>query len=311
MNDLIDDQNLELFEALDGYNLHYDRQELFTTSCFKGQIRLAKFFYREIDIKNKDMGFRLACYSGNLELVKWLYQIDGKLDIHYNDDIEDLDSAFASACYSGNLELVKWIYQIDNKTDIYKDTLSVSGLGGHLKIMKWLFGLDKNLDNWPDLVGVFELSYINGYLHVAKWLIEIGANLHFVVKADFYLKEHINEYVRDSRRFEMFDWMINLYREKKIKSYFHVSLVSCYKFGLIKQIRDLVNIGGDIYGTLEIQDHKIYENPEFIQIILDQEIDLELIKNLKLRKKILSEIRLNLLKTFKIKDLIDIICVYL
>lgn len=50
--------------------------------------------------------FKLSCYSGNLEMSKWLY----KLSEMYKHPFTISSKLFAECCRKGDIEIVKWLY---------------------------------------------------------------------------------------------------------------------------------------------------------------------------------------------------------
>ncbi len=91
------------------------------------------------------MAFRLSCYKGYIDMAKWLYGLDGKINIHV-----DNDYAFFQSCYSGKLEVVKWLYGLDGKINIHvdnDDAFRISCENGYMDVTIWLYGLDKEYYN--------------------------------------------------------------------------------------------------------------------------------------------------------------------
>lgn len=84
--------------------------------------------------------FRWACYSGHLEVAKYLVESFGLT----GEDIRDYDNfAFRYSCTGGHLEVAKWLVETFKitATDIkdYKNrTLYWSHRYGHVEVVKWL-----------------------------------------------------------------------------------------------------------------------------------------------------------------------------
>lgn len=91
--------------------------------------------------------FPYLCRSGNLELVKWIYNeypcdLHGKINIH-----QGKEKAFRWSCEAGHLEIAKWLYEIGKgkRPLMYRTPcdkafeLAVSN--GHIDVVKFLYGL--------------------------------------------------------------------------------------------------------------------------------------------------------------------------
>jgi len=125
--------------------------EVFKYACFLGHFELAKWIYSlngKINIHiNNDLIFRATCSHGNIEIVKWLYSLDNKFDIHAEDDF-----AFRNSCFLGYIEVAKFLYSLDNKS--YQFVINnmfeiVRFLPDCDEITNWLLSLcdyDKNIN---------------------------------------------------------------------------------------------------------------------------------------------------------------------
>jgi hypothetical protein len=147
--------------------------EVFRTLCELGNLlaaqRLFDRFPDSIDIHCwDDSAFSRACYSGNMELVQWLYGLGG-INIH-----SAFDEPFINAC-GQNLEMAQWLYNfgeinIHTKKD---KPFNNACIFGHLDIAQWLYYN----------VGDGQINYSNtgfryaiecGHLDMVKWLYSLG-----------------------------------------------------------------------------------------------------------------------------------------
>lgn len=85
-----------------------DMQKIFRYNIYNKNLDTAKFLYSigGIDIHDKDdVAFRIACYRGHFETIKWLYSLGA--NIHANDD-----EGFRILCKFDYIEQAKWIYSL-------------------------------------------------------------------------------------------------------------------------------------------------------------------------------------------------------
>ena len=125
-------------------------------ACKLGKEPLIKYLYSigQLDI-NDDCVFIALCYSGNLDLVKWFYELNPNM----SKDVFKL--AFKTGCESGNLELVKWMYELrSNKTKkilVDTKTFKAAMFPGNLELVQWI--LDLKYDFKIDLQDAFSASF--------------------------------------------------------------------------------------------------------------------------------------------------------
>lgn len=162
------------FPRIDGSRSEYN--SLFAQCCegdylesgnehkrLNDNLELLKWLYSlgKVDIHSEDEdALRSACQRGRLDVMKWLYSLDGKINIRVDRDI-----IFFDACTTNNLELAKWIYSLDN-------TINVHTVHEINCMNDWLF---KACCQW-------------GHLKTAGWLYSFGG--------DFHIHENNNELLR-------------------------------------------------------------------------------------------------------------------
>lgn len=166
-------------------------QKKFIEACSSGDIDLAKELYTtrggEIDINVKNgagyTAFNSACFYGHINVIKWLYSIDGKV-AYTSDDLGN--TPFLNACADGDMEIIKWLYSTGT-VDIYD--IDCDGYTAFI----WAFSYgDKSLAEW--LYSISDSDYIhvrdndgftafmnacmipNG-LALAQWLYSIDSRL--------------------------------------------------------------------------------------------------------------------------------------
>lgn len=105
--------------------------------------------------------------------------INGKsIDLHFGDDDYHTDALICIACESGQLEIMKLLYNIIKDLDLNLDNNFLfrnSCENGYVDIVKWLLENSKNpinirmMNEYP-----FRISCKNGYLELAKLLYQLG-----------------------------------------------------------------------------------------------------------------------------------------
>lgn len=157
-NELINNLNLikeiNLFKKINKFNFENPNQN-FITCCENGWVTLAEYLFNKFKINihdNNDYAFYISCLAGQLEIVKWLFEIGQKtnslINVHICDDIN-----FAVSCAHGHLEVAKWLIEMGKK------------LNSSINIETW--------DN-----SAFKWSCQNNHFEVAKWLLTIGIDLN-------------------------------------------------------------------------------------------------------------------------------------
>ena len=134
--------------------------------------------------------FKSACYNGNLEIAKILYNEDDNLDINY---ISHGEHIFECVCRSGNLEIAKWLYSLDNKINIdYKEAFKNASKSGNIEILKWVYFLDNNYDIHDISYAIFHDALLYGNLDIAKWIYSLDNKLDIRKGDDFMFKKFAN-----------------------------------------------------------------------------------------------------------------------
>jgi hypothetical protein len=165
-----------------------------------GKLEEAKDLYPQlrkyINIHKNEI-FLDACDRGHLEVAKWLYSLDGKIDIHADNEI-----AFHQVCRRGYLEVAKWLYSLDpentNLHSNYDYVFRISCYSGNLELAKWVYSIDpQNTDIHALRDDAFWLACTYSHLEVAKWLIKIGIEppkSDRTIRYPFYIKHHYTIY---------------------------------------------------------------------------------------------------------------------
>ena len=120
----------------------------FAKSCYYGDIEISKLFLEDrslLTMKDFELAFKNACYSGHLDMVKWLTVLEPKLSIHIYAACDDI-FPFSIACMNHHLSVAEFLLEYtrrkENIIDIKKDygylfewACNYNGL----PMAKWLF----------------------------------------------------------------------------------------------------------------------------------------------------------------------------
>lgn len=91
---------------------------LFSIVCEYGDLEFAKWLLSlRPDFATKDASYRFwkTCAMGHLHVVKWLYEVTPKT---CGADVLDIKRAFKTACVIRNLELAKYLFEINESIHI-------------------------------------------------------------------------------------------------------------------------------------------------------------------------------------------------
>ena len=146
------------------------------SSNFFDNALLYKFFSLLFSSLKNDYVFKHSCEKGHIEIVKWLWSLDGKINIHADDEY-----AFKYACSKGHIEIVKWLLSIDNKINIRDgddDAFRFACRYKNIEIIKLLISLcddyivtivDDILINWSIRPNIFlDVIINNNYERLIK-----------------------------------------------------------------------------------------------------------------------------------------------
>lgn len=149
---------------------------------------------------------------------------------------------------------------------------------------------------------LFAESCHNGELETSKFLFKYGkVNIHVSHDTIFNHCCYLGE-------LQIAEWLIGLDGEINIYDEFYMSAYCCRNN--LKTVKWLFKQGCDIYSVLKHAGNlKIYKNPKFVEMILESEIKLELIRIPELRERVRDRISEGIHILFR--DLINIITSYL
>ena len=123
---------------------------------------MARWLYARVDIAIDIRTFCSACFSGVLDVVKWLISLHPEIDLHFRNDF-----MFECACNGGNAETIRWFYYVVQHIVISNRSFTM--LCGHddLPLIKWLHYVG-NID--LSIVGEAALGRARKHPEVIEWL---------------------------------------------------------------------------------------------------------------------------------------------
>lgn len=129
---------------------------------------------------NNSQIFYLACYHGNYELAKDVYESDPSV----MDCDEVANVCFSYSCLHNRIELPKWITTVKDKSVLFNPYLliDVCNIGNNIGIVQWLcttFPIDFALDNHYAFRCLFENMKCRNR-EIADWLISMRPYKYYI-----------------------------------------------------------------------------------------------------------------------------------
>ena len=179
-----------------------NNEEAFKLACASGNVNMVKMLLHHnihIDISNnEEEAMKRACKYGNLLVVKFLHKIKPSIDLSIHQD-----EMFYSSCINGKINIVKWLYH-HRGNNIHPDAILKHGLigackNGHLEVAKWLYNTFDNVDLTVDSDASFIEAAKNSKINVCQWIKSIYPKRYtFVVENQYGYKE-ITSYQVDKK----------------------------------------------------------------------------------------------------------------
>ena len=179
-----------------------NNEEAFKLACASGNVNMVKMLLHHnihIDISNnEEEAMKRACKYGNLLVVKFLHKIKPSIDLSIHQD-----EMFYSSCINGKINIVKWLYH-HRGNNIHPDAILKHGLigackNGHLEVAKWLYNTFDNVDLTIDSDASFIEAAKNSKINVCQWIKSIYPKRYtFVVENQYGYKE-ITSYQVDKK----------------------------------------------------------------------------------------------------------------
>lgn len=203
-----------IYNDIEGVDIGYNSYESFKRSCYKGNIKIAKWlYYLGIDLKVckkvetinvLDISFYLAGINGNIELLEWLYELGRvkdwiierlwKILLEYDNakvkkwvetkkmitdemKIRYLNEKFEEACLNEDLELCqKIIFSISLNNKEIQKIFEKCCYKDLLISAKWLYSNFTEINVNRNEEEIFRICCFKGCFKTAKWLKSLGIN---------------------------------------------------------------------------------------------------------------------------------------
>jgi hypothetical protein len=180
-------------------NINIDYNFIFTfITCHNKKLDMVKWLYEiKRDEININTAFSYFCQIGNLELIKWLFTLDNKPDIHYQDDFP-----FRIVCSKNYFDIAKFLITLDDKPDIHArndEAFRMICFNNNIDFAKWMF----NLDNKPNIRENDDEAFITActknYIELSIWLSNLCDKYYIIIENDnkiiskWYIKDSIEE----------------------------------------------------------------------------------------------------------------------
>jgi len=184
--------------------LHRGNNSIFGIACSSGNLDLVSWLYSKSPSVNMDE-FTSACEFNRLEVAKKLLEWNPNLDLAQNDY-----DCFRFTCFAGSLSVAKWLYETHPEVDILNDNDGFSFfhnlcMDGQKEVAEWILSLKPEIDIFGyDDEFIFKTAYepFEENLETIKWLYGLRGGFDIHAEDDRLLK-----YAKESGFTELEDWI--------------------------------------------------------------------------------------------------------
>jgi hypothetical protein len=187
----------------------YDKQDIYNSLvdvCYKSNIDIAKFLLEldpNIDLKYENYNiYTHSCYDSTIEFIQWLTPIC----INHGMVLDDvINNAFINS-FKNKLNVSEWIYNLDTNKQITKNTFdrifTESCYNKKIETAKWIYSVCP----YPDILENAENIFIHTCdIEICKWLLSIKPDINIRAKDD---EAFINGY--RLHNYEFSHWLLSL-----------------------------------------------------------------------------------------------------
>ena len=151
--------------------------------CERGDLLSAKYIYSKIKSDSYNKALIISCKSGNVELVKWIYET-----IIDKDRIDEKTyiQSFYNACQSRNIEMISFIYELRMNSTSFLNSIFPSAIASNdLEIVIWVYnkckehGISIDFNEDTGDMSLLAIACQSGNMKLVKWIIDLGGiNIH-------------------------------------------------------------------------------------------------------------------------------------
>ncbi len=148
--------------------------ECFVNACVSGDVRMINYLFDFVGNEDKSVGLRVACESGNLNVVKFLVENGADINSYYNNPL--ISACRGDTEEGGYLPVVKYLISRGANLHVDDDApLIIASATGNLSIVEYLVdhGADINARNGAALDAAIDSEQI----HILQYLLYKGAFL--------------------------------------------------------------------------------------------------------------------------------------
>ncbi len=237
------------------------KEKYFTASCYSGNLELIKWIHNRlpsIDINfNNNLAFHYVIFSGSKESIEYLISLqDDTFDIHF-----DNQRYFKTLCRRGFLETSKWFFKTylkplgitESIKQVLEEILKLSCFYGNLPMSKWIYSIYPDAISITDLNSWFARNCMFGTIPVYEWLLEIFPKLdiHYCNEAPF---RHACEY----GNIKTAQWLYKKYPSINVSINDEEAFRNACNSGNLKLVKWLISIKPDI--DITVLDHKAFRD---------------------------------------------------
>ena len=137
-------------------------------AAVRGDVKFMKWLHLEWGVPVGGMTIKTAVRNGHLSLVRWLL----------NQGCEYADFDFIDAAASGNVELMRWLYdewEIEKITKLFYDAINIATRRGHFPAVQWLLSMLNKVRPWlADYADQLRWqAAFSGNLELLQWVYQL------------------------------------------------------------------------------------------------------------------------------------------
>ena len=210
----------------------------FVLACQSNKIDIAKWLLNHINISYlvNESCFVISnsCMSGNIELIKWLFDLLGSTEVQI--DIIHNDMFYKSS--ECDLEFTQWIYNlVPHNNNIQEESFIENIIGACRNNLfdkaKWLYELKPMY--WNKIT--FEKLFIEALdIGICQWILQIKPEFNIRFNND---SSFINGYLK--KKYEFSKWLLEVDNSIDVKVQNNIAIKYCIKYENLQEAIWLLN----------------------------------------------------------------------